>query len=924
MSLGLIIACSLAYVALLFLIAWWIDRRAGQGRSFVSSPYSYALSLAVYCTAWTFFGSVGRAATSGLSFLGVYIGPTLFAPLWYLLLQKMIAISKNQRITSVADFIASRYGKNTGIGVLVTVMVILGIIPYIALQLKAVTFGIETLTHFGRSTPAEPPHFWQNAAFWVTVAMAIFAAIFGARKLDPNERHEGLVAAIAFESIVKLAAFVLVGAFVTYWMFDGFDDLFVRAQTHAETAPLFSFSMKGITPLLSTIALSFLAIVLLPRQFHMAVVENTSRRYVAKAMWIFPLYLVVINIFVLPIALAGRLLFSADVNPDTFVLSLPLVHGHTGLALAAFIGGFSAATGMIVVEVTALSLMLSNHIVLPLLIRAKGFAAKRVLVDGEARILDVRRVSILFLLFLAYLYQRSIGAGYDLVSVGLMSFTAVAQLAPAAIGGMYWKRATRQGARAGLVAGFVLWAYCLPLPALAQAGWLPRDFIDRGLFGIALLKPQALFGLSGLDPITHAAFWSLLVNSWLYAIVSINTRPATLDLTQADLFVNIDKYIGGQDYDVIRREATMSDLRQLLIRFLGEARARLLLAEFEQQNDMRLGERQIAPPELISFAENHLAGALGSASARLVMDTVAKEEPVTLQEVMQLLDQTREAVEHSRLMEAKNEELNTLTRQLTEANEQLKALDRLQASFITTVTHELRTPVTSIKSLSHILLDYHRELSDERLREYLQIVATESDRIGRLINQVLDIEKIEAEGQPPHPEPLDLAALLRETLHNLQAVFADANVRIEAALPDDAVRVRGDRDRLIQVLVNLLSNGCKFCDPRGGVLEVSVQSAGAVAILRVKDNGAGIPERYQELIFDKFTQLQHATNGKPKGTGLGLYITKTIVEQHGGAIRVASRPGEGAEFVVTLPLLPDEEAAAAGVPAASSNHHEST
>ena len=904
MSLSLVVGCSLIYISLLFFIAWWVDKRAERGISLVSNPYVYAMSMAVYCTAWTFFGSVGRAATGGLIFLGVYLGPTLLAPLWYILLRKMILISKNQRITSIADFISSRYGKSPTLGVLVTLIAVLGIVPYISIQLKAVTFGINTLTHFGEATPPPPAYIWLDSGFWVTVAMAIFTVFFGTRKLDPNERHEGLVAAIAFESIVKLIAFIAVGVFVTFGLYNGFNDLFDQAMAREETARLFSLQSSGVTPFAWNILmmLSLFAIILLPRQFHISVVENTTPRHIPKAMWVFPLYLLLINIFVFPVALAGKMLFDGSIHPDTFVLSLPLAKGAPWLALVAFIGGFSAATSMVVVEATALSIMFSNHIVVPLLIKTRSIGRENDLVSGAARLLDIRRISILLMLFLAYWYQKSVGGTYDLVSVGLISFTAAAQLAPSVIGGMYWKRATYQGAVTGLAVGFLIWAYCLPLPSMAQAGIISRSFIDNGLFGIPFLKPYALFGLSGFDPITHAAFWSLFLNAWVYAIVSINTKPSTLNLTQADLFVNIHKYISGQDSDWVKREAKIGDLRAVLNRFLGETRTFAVFQEYEMATGSALGNQKTAQADLVNFAETHLAGAIGAASARLVMDSIVKEEPISLDEMMRILEQTREAVEHSRLMESKNAELKALTLQLTTANEQLKNLDRLKADFITTVTHELRTPVTSIKSLSKIILDYANELDENRKKEYLQILVTESDRISRLINQVLDIEKIQSESVPLKPEPVDLNQIVRRTMTGMEQLFAEKGIVCTAETNPGELIVNGDRDRLTQVVVNLLSNALKFCDPENGIIEVALYPKGTKAVLLVKDNGAGISAAAQKIIFEKFTQVHSRAQGKPQGTGLGLFITKNIVEQHGGLIQVDSEAGKGATFIVQLPL----------------------
>lgn len=917
MSLSLIIGCSLAYVLLLFGIAWWVDKRAVKGHAVWGSSYMYALSLAVYCTAWTFFGSVGRAASGGLSFLGVYLGPTMLAPVWFMLLHKMVLICKNQRITSIADFISSRYGKSTGLGTLVTVFVVLGIVPYISIQLRAVEFGIHTLTHFGKPPEQPSPTFWLDAGFWVAIAMAVFAVIFGARKADPNERHEGLVAAIAFESIVKLLTFMLVGAFVTYGIFNGFGDIFRQALAQEHTANLLDFEAAGVTPIswFLLLVLSLLAVILLPRQFHISVVENVSPKHIGRAMWIFPLYLLLINIFVLPIALAGKMLFDTTVHPDTYVLSLPLLKNAKGIALATFIGGFSAATSMVVVEATALSILFSNHIVLPLLIRMRVLGSGRDLVDGMSRLLDIRRLSILFILFLAYLYHKAIPNAPDLVSVGLISFTAAAQLGPSVLGGMYWKRGTRQGAMAGLWCGFLLWAYCLPLPTMARAGILSRDFLDYGPFGLAILKPDALFGMTVLDPISHAGFWTLLVNTVVYAVVSINTQPSTLNLTQADLFVNIEKYIDRQDYDIVRRQAKLSDLRTVLDRFLGESRTEALFEEYEKAMPQYapLQGKKVAEADFVNFVETHLAGVLGAASARLVIDRVTTEEPITIDEVIRLLEQTKEALEYSHLLEEKNETLQGLTERLTQANAQLKNLDRLKADFISTVTHELRTPVTSIKSLSKILLDYYSELPETKRAEYLQIISTESDRIGRLINQVLDIEKIESEETLTNVALIDLNDVVKHAYDGLKTQFYEKGVHGTLTLHPVPLWVQGDYDKLVQVTVNLLSNAHKFVIEGTGTVQVQTSVQKGQALLTVRDNGPGIAKEALGMIFERFTQIQNKERGKPKGSGLGLFISRMIVEQHQGRIAASSVLGNGSTFSVWLPLTKTETKRTNGV-----------
>ncbi len=901
MSVWVVIAVFGAYVAILFGVAFWAERRASQGRSVINSPLAYSLSLAVYCTAWTYYGSVGRAAEQGLGFLPVYLGPTLTAPLWIMVLKKMIYISKTQRITSIADFISSRYGKSATLGAVATLVAVAGIIPYISIQLKAIVSSFSVLVGAGFQR-AEA--IYLDAGLYVAIALAAFAILFGTRRLDPNEHHEGLVAAIAFESVVKLAAFLLVGVFVVFFLYSGFGDLFSQGALHPHIERLYTFEGSGIdgNDWFWLMLLSMSAILFLPRQFHTAVVENTNPGFVHKAAWLFPLYLLLINIFVLPIAVAGLLEFpDGAVNPDTYVLSLPLAEGKPLLALLVAVGGFSAATSMVIVAVLALSIMISNNLVLPFLIRPGLLQGNRA-DDLSERLIGIRRVSIVIVMLLTFAYFKSVGAGYSLVSIGLISFTAVAQFAPLVIGGMYWKRANHAGAMAGLVAGFVIWAFTLPVPTLVEAGALPAHILAEGLWGVAWLKPHSLFGLTGMDPISHGAFWSLLFNVALYFGVSIYTPQSTLGLTQADIFVNIYKYRSGEsDYDVLRRRANVKDLRLLLQRFLGAERAEALLEEYQRFHHLDLSRLREAPSDLVSLVAVQLSGAIGAASAQLILASVTKEEPLSLEELFKALDQTREALAYSKALEQKSAELEQLTFQLQQANEQLKVLDRLKAEFITTVTHELRTPITAIKALAKIMID-HDDLVPAKRQEFLGILVSESERISRLIDQVLDLEKIQSSGSIQQTEMLDFAEVVHRSFTGLQQLMEEKSIEIGLVLPDASVMVKGDHDRLTQVVVNLLSNAIKFCDARQGRIEVVLENREGKAVLCVSDNGPGVPQAQRPFIFERFTQLPGTDGAKPQGSGLGLYITRTIVHDHGGCVRVSDSQLGGATFEVELPL----------------------
>lgn len=901
-----IIGITLAYLALLFGIAYGVQRSSRAGRQWMNSPVIYALSMGVYCTAWTFFGSVGRAATSGLSFLPIYLGPTILAPVWILLLRKIILISKAQHITSVADFISSRYGKSTWLGTLATLIAVFGIIPYISIQLKAITIGLDLLLMPGAKgiDHGETP-FFLDSALYITAVLALFAILFGTRHLDPNERHEGLITAIAFESVVKLTAFLVVGIFVTFFLFDGFGDLFTQAMNRPDIARLFTFERIGIDSWqwfwLNLLAM--FAFLLLPRQFHVAVVENESLEHVKTASWLLPLYLLLINLFVLPLAVAGLLLLGGrGVEPDTFVLTLPLNAGYEGLAYFAALGGFSAATSMVIVATIALSIMISNNLVLPFVLKAEmavGYGQDSSL---PRRLLGIRRVSIVVVLLLAYGYFKSVGAGYSLVSIGLISFTAVAQFAPAVLAGLYWKRATKAGAFAGLTVGFLLWAYTLPVPTLVEAGILSSSLVEEGLFGWSWLRPYHLFGMEGTDRISHAAFWSLTANALTLVLLSLYTKRSTLEVTQADLFVDIYKYRHGTgEFEVMRRHAHVRDLRLLLQRFLGAARADFLLNRYEQRYQFDLQKERMAGPELVNYVETHLAGAIGAASAKVIISSVAKEDPISLEEMFKILEQTQEIMQYSRALELKSAQLTQTTQQLRAANEQLQELDRLKADFITTVTHELRTPITSIKALAKILQD-NRDLPAGQQEEFLSIIVSESERIGRLINQVLDLEKIQRSDHHDPMSTVDLREVVTEVARKLSPLMEQKAIHYEQLLPPSPTLVRGNRDRLTQIVVNLLSNAIKFCSPNVGHIAVSLRIKAEEAQLTVADNGPGIPPAQQRLIFDRFTQVSDAERGKPEGSGLGLHITQQLVRRHQGRISLESEEGRGASFTVALPL----------------------
>jgi Na+/proline symporter/nitrogen-specific signal transduction histidine kinase len=902
-----IVLTSFAYLGLLFAIAYYADQRADRGRPVIASPYVYSLSLAVYATAWTFYGSVGRAASDGIGFLPIYLGPTLMIALWWLVMRKILRISKRNRITSLADFVASRYGKSALLGGMVTVFAVIVIVPYISLQLKAISNSFTILVQYPAiAMPAKvgAAPLLQDTALGVALILASFTIAFGTRHLDAAEHHPGMVAAIAFESLVKLLAFLAVGVFVTWGIYDGFGDVFSRAAAQPEIAPLLT-PLEGVAGgyagwVWLTI-LSMLAIMFLPRQFQVTVIENVDESHLKRAIWVFPLYMLLINIFVLPIAFGGRLHFpSGNVDADTFVLTLPMAEQQELLALLVFIGGLSAATGMVIVETIALSTMVCNDLLMPILLRLKRLRLAQQ-PDLTGLLLGIRRGAIVVIVLLGYLYFRLAGEAYALVSIGLISFAGVAQFAPAILGGIFWRGATRRGALAGLLAGFALWLYTLLLPALARSGWLPISFLEDGPLGIELLKPLALFGLTGLDQITHAMIWSMLANIGLYVGVSLASEPSAAERRQASVFVDVFRH-EGSGARFWRGTASTSDLQQVLARFVGAAAADSTIGDYARSRGLPWpSDDLVADAEFVHFVETQLAGAIGSASARIMIASAVKEEALSLDELAAILDEASQVVMYSHRLEQKSRELEAATAELRAANERLKELDRLKDDFISTVTHELRTPLTSIRAFSEILLANPEVELAERVR-FLGIITRETERLTRLINQVLDLAKISSGRADWQMTRVDVREVVADTVARMSQVFKEKGVELVQRLPEATPPVLADVDRLIQVLLNLLSNALKFAPERGGRVEVALQVLPAELRIDVRDNGPGVRREDQPFVFDKFWQAGDTLVAKPPGTGLGLHISRQIVEHFGGRMWVESEAGAGACFSLTLPL----------------------
>ncbi|MCC9624470.1 sensor histidine kinase [Thalassospira sp. MA62] len=906
LSSELVITVSLGYIGLLYAIAWWGDKRAQSGRSWVRNPTVYTLSIAVYCTSWTFYGAVGTAARNGLEYLTIYLGPTVIFLGWWFLLRKMLRISKAHRITSIADFISSRYGKSTQLSVLVTLIAVIGTTPYIALQLKAIATSYAVLTDM---TPdiIEPARgtisVFADSGFWAALCLALFGILFGTRFIDADEHHEGMVAAIAFESLVKMFALIAVGIFVCFVMYGGIGDLFDQAMNNPQTAKLLQLPDNGGARWMTLMMLSMAAILCLPRQFQVIIVENVDERHLATASWAFPLYLLLMNLFVLPIALAGLGALPAWSDPDFFVLSVPMFEGQSLLALLAYVGGLSASTSMVIVATIALSTMICNDLVVPALLRIRGFRLTEH-DDLSGLLITIRRASILAVVFMGFAYYRSAGASDALAEIGLISFAAIAQFIPIMVGGLFWKGATRNGALVGLLIGFGVWAYTLLLPSLADSGWMDARLIENGAFGLAWLRPESLFGLGDFAPLTHALIWSMSLNCASFVTISLFTSPSALERIQATLFVDAFSH-KGQDTVIWRSSASINDLYELVERFLGSERAYHAFREFGRKEDIPWQGKGEANADMIAFSERLLAGSIGAASARVMVSSVAKGEMVSLEEVLEILEETSHVIEHSQRLEQKSRELEEAAAELRAANDRLQELDKLKDEFLTMVSHEFRTPLTSIRSFSEILVDTP-ELDPERAAHFLAIVVRESERLTRLIDDHLDLARLEAGHSDWRAEDCDPRTVLVESIDAVRGMFDQKGVTLNMSDGADVTIVHVDRDRLTQVFINLLSNAAKFSDPANPSVTVRGETMDGGYLVSISDNGRGIPQGELDIIFDKFARGGKYADDRPKpsGSGIGLAIAKHVVEHCQGKIWAESPPGQGAIFRVFIPGKP--------------------
>ena len=873
MNSFLVILVMVAYLAIIFYVAYWAEKNSKS--NWVNNAYVYTFSLAVYCTAWTYYGSVGLAATSGIQFLAIYIGPIIIIPSWIILMKKIIRISKRNKISSVADFISLRYGNNRFLGALATLVCVLAIVPYISLQLKAISETFNVITNHDIISKS----IIDDTTFYIAILLALFAAFFGTQNTDASERHKGIITAVAVESIIKLVFFIIVGLYVTFYLFNGPIDIlnqvsvFPDFQKHQTVEGLeggFNWFFYSL--------LSMIAIMLLPRQFQVTVVENEREKYLNQVIWLFPLYLLVFNLLVIFIAWGGNVVFQNEVvDADLYSILLPLKNGHTVLALLVFLGGFSAAISMVVVSTLALSTMLSNNLIIPY-----GFLTKFSKGESEQNtesIKKIRRIAIFSLIILAYFFYRNFTLNKSLVSIGLISFVLIAQLAPAFFGGLVWRRGASKGAVYGIIVGVVITIYTLVIPFTIDAKLMYTSFISNGFMGIDFLKPYQLFGLEFLEPVPHAFFWSLFLNGATYVVYSVIVVGNYRERNFAEMFVDSSKYeLLQEDAYVWKGEAYVKDIRKVLTRFLGEQRTERALNLFYLKYNINKNN-QVADARLVSFSEKLLTGSIGSASSRILISSVVKEEEISLREVLSILDETQKA---------------------KELNKELKERDKQKDEFLDTVAHELKTPITSIRALSEILLE-NDTVDAETKSKFLSSILSESERVSRLIHHILDLEKLATGKEKLDLKLNDIKLSIENSMDSVSQIAHKKGVELHFE-SKNAIQLFYDEDRILQVLINLLSNAIKFSEENIGKVKISIEINSDDLLISVTDNGRGIGEDELFSIFNKFYQSKNQTILKPVGSGLGLAISKQIIETHNGKIWAENAQPKGAKITFTLPI----------------------
>lgn len=876
----------LFYLALLFLVAYLAEKK--KSKVWINNPYIYALSLAVYCTAWTYYGSIGVAATSGLNYLPIYIGPIMIIPAWIYINTRIVRISRVNKISSLADFISLRYGNSRSFSAIITIVCLFAIVPYIGLQIKAIS---ETF-HLVTETPMSKDILTDNATF-VVVLIALFSSYYGTRYVDASEKRLGIISAIALESFLKLFFIIILGFFVIYYVFDGFSDIYQKASQFKDFKEKNTFNgTEGAMNWMLLCMISATAICILPRQFHTAIVENRQEKHIKTAIWFFPLYLLIFTVFIFPIAWGGRLIFDGQkVNPEFYSILIPQHFDNTLITVLVFLGGLSSCISMIIISAITLSIMLSNNLIIPygLLGKFKSESEEQ----NTRNITNIRKFSIFALIIMAFAFYKYFILKTSLDSVGLISFVVIGQLAPSFFGALFWRRGSYKGAIIGLIAGLAICYFGLIIPQYyfsynQEFKGVLREMYDA--FGF--------FTIPYLGRIPQIFFWSILVNTGLFTIISVSTKGNYRERNFAELYVDIDKYIQNHENAFIwRGTAYISDIQNILERFLGKSKTEQALRIFNLKYNID-SNTETADSRFIKFSENLLAGRIGTASAKILIEGVTKEDKISLKEVLNILEESQENISLNKKLTEQSEELQKLSDDLRTANENLIVKDRQKDDFLDSVAHELRTPITAIRSAGEILAD-DDDIPFDIKQEFLNNIITESDRLSEIINDILYLDKLQ------HGEILlsiqknNIIETYKKALNPLLHLIQQKNIHLSEVNLLNQFIFEYDEARMIQLFQNIWGNALKFTDEQG-TIQTKLFEKESQLIISIFNTGKHIPEEDLEMIFDKFYQSKNQNILKPTGSGLGLAISKKIVQAHGGSIK-AENSGLGVTFTISIP-----------------------
>lgn len=876
----------LFYLALLFLVAYLAERK--KSKLWINNPYIYALSLAVYCTAWTYYGSIGVAATGGLNYLPIYVGPIMVIPAWIYINTRIVRISRVNKISSLADFISLRYGNSRSLSAIITMVCLLAIVPYIGLQIKAIseTFHLVAETEISKNILTD-------SATFVVLLIALFSSYYGTRYVDASEKRLGIISAIAFESFLKLFFIIILGLFIIYFVFDGFSDIYEKASRFADFKQKNTFNgMEGAMNWMVLCMISGTAICILPRQFHTAIIENRQEKHLKTAIWFFPLYLLIFTVFIFPIAWAGRLIFNGqNVNPEFYSILIPQHFNNTWITVCVFLGGLSSSISMIIISAITLSIMLSNNLIIPYGLLGKFKAENEI--KNTRNITNIRKFSIFALIIMAFAFYKYFILKTSLDSVGLISFVIIAQLAPAFFGAIFWRRGSYRGAVAGLLAGLVICYFGLIIPQYYFS-------FNQELKGALrdLYEAFSFFTIPFLGRIPEIFFWSLLVNTGLFSIISVSTKGDYRERNFAELYVDIDKYIQNHENAFIwRGTAYVSDIKNILERFLGKKKTEQALRIFNLKYNID-SQAETADSRFIKFSENLLAGRIGTASAKILIEGVTKEDKISLKEVLNILEESKETIILNKKLTEQSEELKKLSDDLRNANKNLIIKDRQKDDFLDSVAHELRTPITAIRSAGEILAD-DDDIPSELKKEFLNNIITESDRLSEIINDILYLDKLEHGEIALHIRENSILETYKKALNPLLHLIRQKNIHISEVNLLNQVLFEYDEARMIQLFQNILGNALKFTDEQGTIQTKFTEKENRL-VITLFNTGKHIPEEDLEMIFDKFYQSKSQNILKPAGSGLGLAICKKIVQAQGGTIK-AENSGLGVTFTVTLP-----------------------